>query len=676
MAVFLGMFSPCLMFQARAFIDISLQMQLGNPSSAAANTNNHAHYLIQRTIEAIDYNDTLGEPNWASWDLTAGDANGAVNRQESFAADTNLPAGFHQVGINDYAHSGYDRGHLCPSADRTDSTNDNNMTFLMSNMMPQAPNNNEVTWAGFEDYCRSLAQSTNNYELLIICGPSGFNGAHVNTNGYVAIPQYTWKIAVVVPPGTNNVLTRITATNRVIAIKVPNTNGVSSVWQNFITSASQIEVDTGLTFFTALPADVATVLRNKVDGQTNPPPVVFAFSPPNGAAGTNVILTGTNFATATAVTFNGVSAAFTVNSSTQITAAVPPNGVTGFISVTTPSGTAISSNSFTVIGGNTVYTGTLIGWDVSTQPGGAGNYGPSLLPPTTNAPNLTTIGLTRGSGVVTNGNVAAGQAWGGLNFSNATASLAIASNRFVTFSVAPNAGYSVSFTAVSRFDYRRSPTGPTNGVLQYQIGSGAFTDITNFLYPVITSGGGSIGAIDLTGFADLQNVGAGTNVTFRIINYLGTSSSGSWYISDVAGSSASDLALNGTVNAVITPTPLETWRLFWFGTTNNTGPAADTHIGGSDGMANLLKYALGLNPTTASTNPVTGDITTGHLRLTTTRNPNATDVTFSGEVSGNLTTWTTNGTVVDQNSAVFQVHDSAPVAGGTNRFLRLRVTSP
>ena len=67
----------CVLFfaalQAGAIIQTSLQMQLGNPSGATADTNNHNHYLIQRTVEAIDYSDTLGEPNWASWDLTSAD---------------------------------------------------------------------------------------------------------------------------------------------------------------------------------------------------------------------------------------------------------------------------------------------------------------------------------------------------------------------------------------------------------------------------------------------------------------------------------------------------------------------------------------------------------------------------------------------------------------------------
>jgi hypothetical protein len=52
---------------AYATIDTSLQMQLGDPSGAIVDTNNHAHYLLQRSVEAIDYSDNLGQPVWASW---------------------------------------------------------------------------------------------------------------------------------------------------------------------------------------------------------------------------------------------------------------------------------------------------------------------------------------------------------------------------------------------------------------------------------------------------------------------------------------------------------------------------------------------------------------------------------------------------------------------------------
>src|SRR5437867_1251438 len=97
-------------FPAGAIIDAALQMQLGNPSGAVADPNNHNHYLIQRTVEAIDYSDNLGQPNWVSWDLTSSDL-GASGRSPDFVTDTNLPSGFYEVTTTDYSGSGYDRGH-------------------------------------------------------------------------------------------------------------------------------------------------------------------------------------------------------------------------------------------------------------------------------------------------------------------------------------------------------------------------------------------------------------------------------------------------------------------------------------------------------------------------------------------------------------------------------------
>ena len=125
---------PLLTTTAGLFLDVTLQMQLGNPSGATADTNNHQHYLIQRPVEAIDYNDYLGLPNWTSWDLTSSDM-GSAPRSPDFFTDTNLPPTFYWVLPTDYSGSGYDRGHMCPSADRTDNTTDNDMVFFMSNII-------------------------------------------------------------------------------------------------------------------------------------------------------------------------------------------------------------------------------------------------------------------------------------------------------------------------------------------------------------------------------------------------------------------------------------------------------------------------------------------------------------------------------------------------------------
>jgi hypothetical protein len=202
-------------------------------------------------------------------------------------------------------------------------------------------------------------------------------------------------------------------------------------------------------------------------------------------------------------------------------------------------------------GGGGVAT-TLVGWDVSGQT----NYGSSPLAPSTNAANLVLGGLVRGSGVSTNGTGAA-RGWGGVAWTNVTANNAIGSNQFVSFTLAAGPGYRVSCSTLSKFDYRHSGTGPATGLLQYQIGTNAFVDISNLTYSVSTTAGGSLGPIDLSGIAALQNVGAATNITFRIVNY-GGASGGTWYIFDVASSSALDLALVGTVSstAPVIPQPV------------------------------------------------------------------------------------------------------------------------
>ena len=247
---------------ARATIGAALQSQLGNPSGATAVATATTNYLIARPQYSLSYNHTTREPNWVSWNLTTADL-GSSGRSDNFFQDTTLPAGFYQVLTTDYSGSGFDRGHMCPSGDRTVTVADNEATFFMTNMIPQAPDNNQGVWANFESECRTLAAAGN--EVLIITGPSGFSGATIASG--VAVAGFTWKIAVVVPAGAGTALSRITTTTRVIAIKIPNIAGVrSNPWQNYITTAAQIQADTGYTFFSELPDNVAAALRARADG--------------------------------------------------------------------------------------------------------------------------------------------------------------------------------------------------------------------------------------------------------------------------------------------------------------------------------------------------------------------------------------------------------------------------
>lgn len=260
--------AACLLVAAlncNAKIGAQFQMQLGDPSNATSNPNNHEHYLIQRSVFAMDYDDKKGEPNWVSWDLTVEDI-GPAKRTPVFHADAELPANFHHITSADYIRSGFDRGHMCPSADRTDNQADNNLVFAMSNIIPQTPDNNQGVWEHLEADCREMAKAGN--ELLIICGPADFSNEQINQNGPV-IPTHTWKIVVEVPNGSGSVLSRITTATRVIAVDIPNTAGVrNDPWTKYLVSVNQLEALTGLKFFTTLSPEIEKILKAKIDGQS------------------------------------------------------------------------------------------------------------------------------------------------------------------------------------------------------------------------------------------------------------------------------------------------------------------------------------------------------------------------------------------------------------------------
>jgi len=77
-------------------------------------------------------------------------------------------------------------------------------------------------------------------------------------------------------------------------------------------------------------------------------PNIASFTPISGAVGTTVTIIGHGFTGAIILTFNGVSATFTVNSDSQVTATVPAGATTGPIAITTSGGTATSTIRFTV----------------------------------------------------------------------------------------------------------------------------------------------------------------------------------------------------------------------------------------------------------------------------------------------------------------------------------------
>ena len=245
---------------------------MGNPSVATKVESNTDNYLLEKKQYVLSYNNTLGRANWVSWRL-AKEWLGNTQRQDDFRPDDKLPASYYKAGSGSFSGSGFDRGHLCPSADRDGSVADNSETFTMTNMIAQSPNVNQNNWADLESYCRNLVGKGN--ELYIIAGGYGEGGSGSNggttkrlDNGKVIVPAHCWKIILIMPDQSGSDVDRVAADTRVIAIDIPNkqSNGLDS-WGNYRVSVRELEAAsaTGFDFFKSLPKNIQDAIEINVD---------------------------------------------------------------------------------------------------------------------------------------------------------------------------------------------------------------------------------------------------------------------------------------------------------------------------------------------------------------------------------------------------------------------------
>jgi endonuclease G len=233
----------------------------GNPSNATPDVANENNYLMPKPQYTLSYNRSKATPNWVAWRLDASWI-GSTPRQDDYRPDTSLPAGWYQVTEFDYSGSGYDRGHMTPSGDRTNSVANNSATFLMTNFVPQLSANNQGPWEEFETYCRTQAQLGN--ELYIFTGPSGVAGTIAQ--GRITVPTVTWKVVIILPNGANDVQ-RVTRSTRAFGIVVPNQPplDINAPWRQFRVTVDAVENLTGYDFFTAIPKNTQELIERKRD---------------------------------------------------------------------------------------------------------------------------------------------------------------------------------------------------------------------------------------------------------------------------------------------------------------------------------------------------------------------------------------------------------------------------
>jgi endonuclease G len=242
---------------------LSRHTTLGIPAPVSASTPNA--FLSVKSGYVVSYNGSRKVPNWVSWELNTSYL-GSTARQDDFRPDDTFPGTEPQASLADYSGSGYDRGHMCPSADRTKTVAANQQTFYLTNMIPQAANNNEGPWADLENDLRAIAQTGK--ELFIISGGT-FSASSNKIGSGVVVPDKTFKVIVVLDATTQGP-SAVTANTRVIGVMMPNEDSQISItadWHSFRVSVDAIEAATGDDFLSDVAPAVQAIVEARVDNQ-------------------------------------------------------------------------------------------------------------------------------------------------------------------------------------------------------------------------------------------------------------------------------------------------------------------------------------------------------------------------------------------------------------------------
>lgn len=239
---------------------------LGNPSNATSDIKNNVNYLIIHDTFDISYNNESLIPNWVAWHLELKDL-GDGRYTGIFYSDNKLPKEWYHVINSDYTDSNFDRGHMCPNADRN-AYNYGKETFVTTNIIPQTSDSNKIIWKELEDYERQLCKNGN--ECYIFAGGYGKGGTDLNgtrketiSSHNIIVPKYTWKIIIILIDGDND-LNRIDKNTEAIAVWIPNIKGCALKSLNdYSVTIDYIQNKTGYDFLSKVPVLIQNEIENK-----------------------------------------------------------------------------------------------------------------------------------------------------------------------------------------------------------------------------------------------------------------------------------------------------------------------------------------------------------------------------------------------------------------------------
>ena len=238
-------------------------------SSLAPMCRPNENKLLDKVYITVCYNLQWKIPMWVGYHLELSQISGDVKRTDRFRFDPSLGED-QQASLSDYLRSGFDRGHMAPSADFRGDLVANAETFLMTNIAPQTPALNRVVWRKIESDIRKLVD--HEADVWVYTGnlvPSDPENAVRTLDGGVHVPSHSWKAILVANGDTQEI-------KGLYGLLVPNWfGGLMKNTSHYVVSVDKLEEQTGLDFFSQLPDDIEGAMEAVVPKW---PPVFENFS--------------------------------------------------------------------------------------------------------------------------------------------------------------------------------------------------------------------------------------------------------------------------------------------------------------------------------------------------------------------------------------------------------------
>lgn len=214
--------------------DVSVVYKITQPLAVEDNQ------IVSHKAYTLSYNNKYEQADWVYYLLTRDMINGEVERTDDFREDETIELG--SAVKADYTRSGYDRGHLCPSADVRHDLEAQSETFYMSNMSPQAPGFNRGVWKELEEQTREYTLTHDS--VYIVTGPVLMEGLKtIGRVNNVAVPEYYYKI-LYSPKDGGKMLGYLMKNDKLLG--EPN---------DYIVPVDEIEKMSGLDFFPEIKAE-------------------------------------------------------------------------------------------------------------------------------------------------------------------------------------------------------------------------------------------------------------------------------------------------------------------------------------------------------------------------------------------------------------------------------------